>query len=395
MEIKEKIEKIKGELKKQGLDGWLLYDNHGTNRFAKELLGISPHLVLTRRFFYWIPQKGEPIKILHQIEAESLHFLPGTTFLYLSWHELEVVLQKILKKEKIIAMEYSPRNANPNVSVVDAGTIEVIRELDVEIVSSADLIQCFMSVLSEKQMESHLEAIVVLETTIERVWELIANKLRREQRVAEYDMQKFMLSEFTAQNCITEDGPICAVNGHTALPHYMARKHETREILKGDFILIDLWCKKDVSHSVYADLTRVAVASTEPTPKEEEIFTIVKEAQQKAIEHIRENVSTNRLTGADVDDVCRSFIQKKGYAKNFTHRTGHNIDTNVHGAGAHLDNLETADDRKILPGMCFSIEPGIYLPNEFGVRLESNLLVYPDGTVKISDKPEENILCLL
>lgn len=396
MKIQTKIEHIQNRLKEQKIEGWLLYDNHGSNRFVKEILGIPEHLVLTRRIFYWIPQIGNPVKIVHHIEAENLDFLPGTTKLYLSWTELEKILANLLTGIKNVAMEYSPRNSNPYVSAVDAGTIDVIRELGVDVVSSADLLQYFTSVLDEEQITSHLEAASVLQTTLTKAWDLIADRLRLRKRITEYDVQNFILSEFAAQSCITDDGPICAVNEHTALPHYIATKYNAREIVPGDFILIDMWCRKDLPRSVYADITRVAVAAPHPTPRQEEIFKIVRTAQIKATEFVKDKIqSHHKVTGADVDDICRTYIQEMGYGKNFPHRTGHNIDTRVHGAGVHLDNLETSDHRRMLPGMCFSIEPGIYLPNEFGVRIEYNILIGLDGTVQVTGGVQESILPLL
>ncbi len=396
MDFHEKIEQIQARLQEQEVDGWLIYDNHGSNRFARELLGIPPHQVITRRFFYWIPKEGEPQKILHRIESESLSALPGKTHLYLSWTELEEVLRVVLREAKQIVMEYSPRNSNPNISVVDAGTVEVVHGFQIDVLSSADLLQYFTSVLTERQIETHLEAAAVLQTTAVRVWDLITDQLRAGNRITEYDVQKFILSEFTAQDCITEDGPICAVNGHSALPHYMATKQSAAEIQRGDFILIDLWCKKNVPHGIYADITRVAVAAPEPTPRQQEIFEIVRAAQKKATDCIHTRMHKGeKVRGAEVDDVCRGHIIEAGYGAYFTHRTGHNIDTSVHGAGANLDNLETSDYRKMLPGMCFSIEPGIYLPGEFGVRLEYDLLIHPNRSVEITGGTEEAILCLL
>lgn len=392
----KKIEQIQSHLIEQGVDGWLLYDNHGSNRFVRELLEIPPYHVITRRFFYWIPKEGKPQKILHGIESESLNGLPGEKHLYLSWVELEGVLQNVLHNAKTILMEYSPRNANPNISVVDAGTLEVIRSFKIEVLSSADLLQYYTSVLDEKQIASHLEAAEVLETTFSRAWDLISDALRHEKRITEYDVQKFILSEFTAQNCITEEGPTCSVNENSALPHYMATKHNAREIQRGDFILIDMWCKKDTLQSIYADLTRVGVAAPQPTPRQDEVFKVVKGALNKAIEFIRTRLQQGEnVRGAEVDDMCRNQIKKAGYGAYFTHRTGHNIDTNVHGAGANLDNLETADYRKILPGMCFSVEPGIYLPEEFGIRIEYNVLIGHDHTLRITGGTEESIVCLL
>jgi Xaa-Pro dipeptidase len=396
MEFDKKIGEIQEILTEQKVDGWLLYDHHGSNRFARQLLALSSHQVLTRRIFYWIPKEGEPQKILHRIEAEGLDPMPGRKHLYLSWIELEQVVQKVLKKAKRILMEYSPRGANPYVSAVDAGTIEMIQGMGIEVMSSADLLQRFTSVLDEKQIHSHLEAASVVQTTVLRAWDLIADSIRNERRITEYDVQKFILSEFTAHNCVTEDRPICAVNGHTALPHYTPSKQSAKQIGRGDFILIDLWCKKDLPHAIYADITRVAVALPHPTPKQQQVFEVVKIAQKKGIDFVTERIKAGQIVkGAEVDDVCRNHIKACGYGDYFTHRTGHNIDTSVHGAGANLDNLETSDYRQLLPGMCFSIEPGIYLAGDFGMRLESNVVIKHDWSVEITGGMEENIVCLL
>lgn len=395
MNFQETLSHIQHQLKKYKLDGWLIYDFHGSNKFAHELLGISPQAMLTRRFFYWIPQKGEPEKILHRIEAESLEAVPGKKHLYLSWIELEERLAKVLKGAKVVAMEYSPRNNNPYVSVVDAGTIEIVRDLGIEVVSSANLLQHFTSVLDEEQIYLHLEAAQVVKQTSDRAWDLISDRLRAGKKVNEYDVQQFILSEFLANDCITEDGPLCAVNGHSAMPHYVATRESAKPINRGDFILIDLWCKKNVPRAIYADITRVAIAAADPTPMQEEIFKIVKRALDVGIELITSKMEKNEpFTGAEIDDACRDYIKQMGYGDYFTHRTGHNIGTSVHGAGAHLDNLETADKRQILPGTCFSIEPGIYLPEDFGVRIEYDILIKTDRSVMITGGREESLICL-
>lgn len=396
MAIEQKLKDIQEKLLQQKADGWLLYDHHGSNRFVRQLLEIPPHLILTRRFFYWIPSKGDPVKIVHKIEMQSVEFLPGQTIVYLSWQELEKAIQHVLKGSKQVIMEYAPRNANPYVSVVDGGTIELVRSYGVEVVSSANLLQHFTSVLDEKQIASHLEAASVLQTTLSRAWDLIADRLRSGSRITEYDVQKFLLSEFAAHDCITDDGPICAVNGHSALPHYIATKQSAKEILHGDFILIDLWCKKDLPYGAYADITRVAVAAAQPTPRQQEIFDIVKTAQNKAVDFIRSRIEAGlAVHGAEVDDICRNYIKACGYGKYFPHRTGHNIDTEVHGAGVHFDNLETSDFREVLPGMCFSVEPAIYLPEEFGMRIEFDLLIRHDRSIEITGGTEESLICLL
>ncbi len=396
MALETKIRAIQQILVRQKVDGWLLYDNHGSNRFARQILEISPHAVLTRRFFYWIPKEGTPQSLVHRIEAESLAETPGTTHLYLSWHELKNALKEILRGSEQIMMEYSPAGANPYVSVVDAGTLEMVRETGVEVLSSADLLQQFTSILSEEQIATHLAAAAVLETTVQRAWEWIADHLKNERTVTEYDVQQFMLHEFRKENCMTQEGPICAVNEHTAMPHYAAMELSAKRIVRGDFILLDLWCKKNIADAVYADIARVAIADSAPTELQQKVFGIVRTAQKKGIEFVRSKIESKQpIQGADVDDVCRGYIKSCGYGDYFTHRTGHNIDTQVHGTGAHLDNLETADHRLLLPGMCFSIEPGIYLPGDFGIRLESDLLIRHDGSVELTGGFEESITCLL
>ena len=386
---------IQKRLCEHDIDGWLLFDNHGSNRFVRQLLSIPQHLVITRRLFYWIPKEGEPVLIAHKIEAENLEYLPGKQELYLSREELKAALSRVLKGVSKVAMEYSPGGANPYVSNVDGGTLDMVRE-HVEVVSSDDLLQHFTSVLDEKQIESHLAAAQVVESAVESAWDLIVDRLRAGKRITEYEVQKFILSEFAANNCIAEDGPTCAVNGHSAMPHYMARKSTAAEINKGDFILIDLWCKKDHPYAIYADITRVAIAAAEPTPKQDQVFEVVRMAQKKAFELLEERLKMGeKVRGFELDDACRSYIVEKGFGEFFTHRTGHNIDIEVHGSGAHLDNLETSDQRKILPCTCFSIEPGIYLPGEFGVRLEHDVLISSEGIPQITGGVEESILCLL
>ena len=386
------IAEIQERLCELQLEGWLLFDNHGSNRFVKQLLSIPAHLVVTRRLFYWIPSEGEPSLIVHRIEGESLGYLPGKKETYLSWEELKAALGKVLHGVKKVAMEYSPGGTNPYVSNVDGGTLDMVRELGVEVTSSDDLLQHFTSVLDPRQIESHMDAAAVLEHAVENAWELIAERIKSGKKITEYEVQKFILSEFAANGCIAEDGPTCAVNDHSALPHYMARKKESREINEGDFVLIDLWCKKDHPYAIYADITRVAVAGREASPKQSEVFDVVRTAQKRAFEFVQEH---RGVRGFEVDDVCRGYIKERGYGEFFTHRSGHNIDIEVHGSGAHLDNFVTSDVRKNLPNTCFSIEPGVYLPGEFGVRLEHDVLISSDGVPKITGGVEESILCLL
>ncbi len=392
-EIQSRIEEIQRWLIREQIDGWLLYDHHNSNPCVKKILDIPLHKILSRRFFYWIPQKGEACKIVHTIEAGTLEMLPGREETYLSWQDLQRVLGEVLKHAQKILMEYSPQGGNPYVSLVDAGTWEMVHNTDVEILSSADLMQHFTSVLNEEQMESHREAAGILQKIADETWQMIAERLRTHKPISELYVQNFILDRCAANGCVTSGGPICAINEHAAMPHYVATQSESKEIKWGDFILIDLWCKKERGDAVYADIARVAVAADHPTQRQIEIFNIVKESQTRGIEFLKHRGNTP-VQGRDVDDVCRHVITSRGFGPNFTHRTGHNIDSEVHGAGAHLDNFECSDYRQLLPGMCFTIEPGIYLSGEFGIRLETDILILPSGSCEVTGGVQENIVCL-
>lgn len=392
MRFEEKLSETQQMLTERKLNGWLLYDFRRTNDLACQFLEIPPQQLLTRRFFYWIPAKGTPVKIVHIIEDQALNHLPGKTLHYRSWQEIETHLASVIPHGTCIAMEYSPRNAIPYVSKVDAGTIELVRDLGVEVSSSADLLQRYTSVWDAHKLQSHLAAAEVLCTTVDNAWRLIGDCLNSGKPITEYTVQQFILQEFERQGCTTDDSPICAVNAHSANPHYCADASHATKIKKGDFILIDLWCKQKLPRAVYADITRVGVAAPSPTERQQEIFNIVKEARDTATQLVRTRFATTQLLmGCEVDQCCRNIINAAGYGPNFIHRTGHNIDEKDHGNGANLDNLETQDYRRLLPGTCFSIEPGIYLPGEFGVRLEYDVYIHPSGDVQVTGGIQEEI----
>lgn len=396
MNFHERLQRAQLSLAKEGVDGWLLYDFRKTNDLACRFLEISMDQMLTRRLFYWIPRHGSPIKLVHRIENKSLDQLPGTILEYRTWKELQQCLQKILKGSKKAAMEYSPCNAIPYVSKVDGGTIDLIRSLNVEVVSSANLLQAFTSVWDDLQLESHLAALRVLEKAVDHAWDFIASSIRQKRTVTEMDVQHLILEEFKKNDCISEDPPMCAVNEHSADPHYCLNPRDATIIKAGDFVLIDLWCKKKSSRAVYADITRVGVVDSHPSVKQQEIFDIVKGARDAAMELLASRFTQGRpIMGWEVDCACRQKIEEAGYGEYFTHRTGHNIGERVHGDGANIDNFETKDDRFLLPSTCFSVEPGIYLPGEFGIRLEHDVYVEPDGrTIRATGKLQNEIVCL-
>ncbi len=381
----EKIKRVQALLKEEKISGWLLYDFQKKNPLAIEFLEIPPSQFLSRRFFYWIPANGEPIKIVHATEAHVLDHLPGTRVTYFKWQTLEEELKKTLKGVTSLAMEYSPRNAIPAISLVDAGTLDLVRESVPEVVSSSRLIQEFTSVLTPAQRKSQLEAAHVLDLVVESAWDFIAKSLKDKQKITEYDVQQFIIARIHSEGCLCESGPICAVNENSSNPHYVPSKEVHKEIRQGDFVLIDLWCKKNTLGAIYGDICRVGVASKEPTVLQQEIFLIVKKAQQEALLLVKERFFQNKpIKGCEVDQAARKVIEDAGYGEFFIHRTGHNIYTQDHGPGTHMDSLETFDERLILPETCFSIEPGIYLPGKFGVRLEYDVFVTKDGQVEIS-----------
>jgi Xaa-Pro aminopeptidase len=395
MPFSDKLQEIQRSLQTAQLDGWLFYDFRGSNDLACKMLELSSDVFLTRRFFYWIPKEGNPVKILHGIEDHVLNHLPGEVLTYHTWQELESHIATVLKNSRKIAMEYSPRNAIPYVSKIDAGTMDVVRGCGVNVVSSADLLQQYTSVWSIAQLQTHLEAADVLCKTVDAAWKFIGKCLNEGKKITEYDVQQFILAEFEKYGCITAGSPICAVNAHSANPHYYPDKDNAVVIQMGDFILIDLWCKKEVLHAVYADITRVGVAAEKPTERQQAIFDIVKRARDAATEFVKKRFSNKQeVMGWEVDRCCRNVIVESGFGDYFIHRTGHNIDTEDHGGGANIDSLETQDTRHLLPGTCFSIEPGIYLPGEFGVRLEYDVFVHHDGQVQVTGGIQEAITCL-
>lgn len=389
------INKIQIELKFYKIDGWLLYEFHGKNPLALEVMKVPKEMLMTRRCFYWIPQEGTPYKIVHKIEAHNLDHLPGEKKTYATWNEMHHILEELLKGKKSVAMEYSPNQAIPTVSVVDGGLIELVRGYGPKVVSSAPFLQTFTCVWSDAQYALHKEAAKVLDDTVFGAWKLIEDALHKGEMIDEYDVQQYILGEFEKNQCVTEGVPICAVNGNAADPHYLPTPTKKTAIHRGDFILIDLWCKKIKEDAVFADITRVGVATERPTQRQQEIFEIVRKAQKEGTDFIIHRYERGKeVKGAEVDAKVRTVIEKTGYGDYFTHRTGHNIHTENHGPGANLDNRETEDSRPLIPRTCFSNEPGIYLPGEFGVRLEYDIYIHENGEVEVTLPPQEKLMTM-
>ena len=387
-ELIQRISAIQTTLKNYHLDGWLLYNFRQSNVFASKLLELPPHLTQMRRYFYFIPAQGTPQKLVHGIEQYNLDHLPGSKTVYVSWQSLQDSLKKTLGGVTTVAMEYSPNNAIPYVSKVDAGTVELIRSFGVEVVSSADIVQYFEARWTDEQRADQFETSKVLRKTVDVAFGFIGERLRAGQKVTEYDVQQRMVQYFKENGLVIDDAPNCSVNANGANPHYEPTKEIFSEVKKGDCVLIDLWAKKNKPESVYSDITWVAFAGENISPKYQKVFEIVRGARDAAVDHLKKEFASGRkVRGCDVDDITRKYIADKGYGEYFIHRTGHNIGEEVHGNGANIDNLETHDQREIIPETCFSIEPGIYLPGEFGVRLEIDVYVSKERKIIIPGEP--------
>ncbi len=387
---------IQDAIRAAGLDGWLLHDFHGNNPLARRILDLDGRKPGTRRIFYLVPAEGEPIKLVHRIESGALDHLPGAKGVYLAWRELEAMLLHLLAGRTRLAMEYSPRNANPYISRVDAGTVELVRACGCEVVSSGDLIQRFEAVWDDEQWAMHQAAAAACRAAYDVAFGLIADRVRRDGSVLETEVQRAILDHFRAHGLVTDGPPIVGVGPHSGDPHYETSPATDAPIREGDFVLIDLWAKVDRPRAVYADYTRVGFVGPEVPKKYESLFQVVVRARDAGLALVRDAFAAGRpLTGGEVDDATRQVIVDAQYGPYFTHRTGHNIGQDDHGNGAHLDNLETVDGRRIIPRTCFSIEPGIYLP-EFGVRTEIDVFIDAAGQVHVTGgEPQTRVLPIL
>lgn len=367
-----------------GFDGWLLYDFRGSNVLARRVLGFVDSQHSSRRWFYFIPASGTPIKLVHRIETGALDHLPGEKRGYLRWQELEQGIQSLLTGTKRIAMEYSPRTSNPYVSRVDAGVVEVVRGISCEVISSGDLIQLFEATWDDGQWQMHLDAARVTDAAFGVAWKLIAEHTRGGGSVLETEVQRAILDHFAANNLTTYSPPIVGANAHSGDPHFETSLENDTPIRQGDFVLIDLWGKLDKPRAVYSDLTRVGFVGREVPEKYEKIFQIVAAARDAAIALVKQRFAAGQeLRGWEVDQAARDVIDKAGYGEYFIHRTGHSIGQETHGNGANMDNLETHEERLVMRRTCFSIEPGIYLP-EFGIRSEVNVFIDAAGQVHVT-----------
>jgi len=365
---------IQRALRESGLDGWLLYDFHGSNPIATRLSGVDrgAHLT-TRRWYYLIPREGEPRALVHAIERHNLDLLPGRKTVYGRREQLEAGLTELLKGVKRIAMEYSPECAIPYVSRVDAGTAEAIKARGVEIVSSGDLVQAFEAVWTPEQLESHRVASQALYRIKDKAFAAAAAALRAGAPLTEYQLQQQMVAWFAQEGLVSDSAPVVAVGPHAGNPHYLPTEASASVIGPDELLLLDLWGKLAQTGAVFADITWVGFTGRDVPAPMAKAFDAAARARDAAVELVQAAARDGRdLRGWEVDRAARAVLVAAGFEAQVLHRTGHSLGESVHGNGAHLDDFETHDDRRLLPGTGFTVEPGVYLA-DFGVRTEINV----------------------
>jgi Xaa-Pro dipeptidase len=388
------LKAIQAELRASKIDGWLFYDHHHRDPIAAHVLGLSENGLSSRRWFYFIPAKGEPRKLVHRIEQGALDSLAGKKLVYSGWEELHKSLKKLLSGGKKIAMQYSPENNIPYIGLVDAGTVELVRKFGKKVLSSADLVQKFEAAWTPEQEEGHRESGRRVDRITREAFARAASFVREGKPLTEYDLQAWIMEQFAANGLETFEPPIVAVQPNNGNPHYEPKQGASRPIRAGDLLLIDIFAKLQKPGSVYYDITWIGYLGERVPDSYAKIFRIVRQARDAAVDFVKESVAEGRtIQGWEVDRAARNVIRKAGYGKYFVHRTGHSIGQEVHGNGANMDGLETRDDRRIVPHTCFSVEPGIYLP-EFGLRSEVNVLV-GEKDAGVTGAVQDQILPLL
>jgi Xaa-Pro aminopeptidase len=384
-----RLEQIARALGDAGLDGWLFYDFRLSDPLAYRILGVSSAGITTRRWFCYVPARGAARALVSAVEAQRLSELGIATTVYRSADGMVAALGEFLAGARRVAMNYSPRGAIPYVARVDAGTVEMVRALGVEVVSAADLIQRFEARLEPAQLESHRRAAAIVRRVVDETFAEIARALKSNAPVGEYSAQQFVLSRFAAHGLVAEDPPIVAVNANAARPHFEPSRAADTPIRRGDLVLLDLWAKEPAADAIYADLTWMAYAGERVPEEYARVFAVVAAARDAAVDFIRARVgAAEPVRGEEADRVARGVIERAGFAEQFVHRTGHSIGREVHGTGANLDSLETHDHRALIERTCFSVEPGIYLPGRFGVRSELDMTI-ENGRAEVSAAPAQ------
>jgi Xaa-Pro aminopeptidase len=388
------VDQIQAALREQKIAGWLLCDFRNRDPLAYRVLGLDFTEMNSRRWYYWIPAKGEPRKLVHAVEKQKLDQLPGKKEVYLTWEQLHRMLRKTLgTSRKQIAMQYSPRNNIPYIALTDAGTVELIKSFGHRVVSSANLVQQFVSLVDEEGYRLHKEAGVVIDRIRAEAFGQIRNAVLTGNGETEFDIQEFIMRRFREEGLTTYSPPMVGTNDHPADPHFDTSRENARAFHVGDTVLIDLWAKKAVPDGIYYDITWVGYIGEKAPRKYVELFETVRNARDAAIAYVQDRFAQGKTCyGWEVDDVCRNRVKRAGWGKYFVHRTGHAIDQETHGTGVNIDNLETKDERALMPGCCFSIEPGIYLEGEMAVRTEINMFIRHDGIPEVTGEIQRDLV---
>jgi Xaa-Pro aminopeptidase len=390
------LERIQQALRDEGLDGWLFYDFRKSNPIAYQVLSLPADAFYSRRWFYFIPTNGVPTAIISAVESHVLGALPGERKIFRTWQEMRIHLEAVLSPGRRVAMEYSPMNAIPYMSRIDGGTLELVRSYGAEVVTSANLAQRFIAQLTPSQIEGHRQAGQRLIAAKDALFTELSDNLRADVAMNEYSVQQRFLALIEQLGLVGADVHV-AVNANISNPHYGPTSEQHSPIQHGDLVLFDFWAHLPEPGAIYADYTWMAFAGTrdEIPHRQLGIFDIVVRARDAAIAFVRKQLEAGRrVQGRQVDDIARGVIADAGYADYFVHRTGHSIDTALHGNGANIDNFETQDERILLASTCCSIEPGIYLP-EFGVRSEVDLLIHEHDAEVTGIPIQEEIVALL
>jgi Xaa-Pro dipeptidase len=383
---------IQAALRERNIDAWLFYDHHHRDPIAYRVLGLPNGQMVTRRWFYLIPAQGEPVKLVHKIEPGHLDTLPGSKHQYAAWQELFEQVKVMLSNHRDIAMQYSPNNLVFTVSLVDGGTLDLIRGLGKNVVSSGDLVAQFEATLNAEQIKTHFAARDAIDAITAAAFQEIGQRVRN-GGTHEYQIQQWFVEAFRRENLVTDDPPVVAVNANSGNPHYEPRAENSKPIREGDFVLLDVWGKKNTPGAVYYDITWTGFVGKGPSDRIREVFNVVRQARDIGVKTVQAAVTAGRpIAGWEVDHEVREKITDAGFGQYFIHRTGHSIGTEVHANGANMDDLEIHDERRILPNSCFSIEPGIYFP-EFGVRSEVNMLVRPTAA-EVTGKIQSEIVLI-
>lgn len=384
----ERLARIQAALKAVGIPAWLLYNFRDSNSIANQTLGFPPGTHQTRRWACLIPAEGEPRALAHRIEAHIGAQLPGEVTAYSAHREFVDGLRDLVAGYPAVAMEYSPNNALPVVAKVDAGTVELVRSFGVDVVSSGELIARLGARLTPEQIASATRAGAAVRRTMMSAFGFIHRAVAQGRPVNEYGVQQEIMRLFAEGGLVTDHPANCSVGPNSANPHYEPTAESSSPIREGDFVLIDLWAREAGEGTVFGDITWVGYVGDTVPDRYEEVFQIVRTARDAALGRVQEAFELGQpVTGAELDDVSRGVIARAGYDRYFIHRTGHSITTELHGAGANLDNFETEDTRPILPGTSFSIEPGIYLPGDFGIRSELDVVIDESGVVMATSEP--------